>query len=92
MVKASIDFFCTRRVDSEAHMCMPTAAIGRPTLDPWVQLSMDFFCNTCVYVLTALIGPPKLLNVQNLHMTSSLNPSATHICVFTAAIGRPTLS
>ena len=30
-------------VYSEAHMCMPTAAIGRPFLDPWVQPSIDFF-------------------------------------------------
>ena len=27
------------------HMCMPTAAIGRPALEPWVQPSIDFFCN-----------------------------------------------
>ena len=30
-------------VYSEAHLCMPTAAIGRPFLDPWVQPSIDFF-------------------------------------------------
>ena len=47
-------------VDSETHMCMPTAAIGRPTLDPWVQPSIDLFCNTHMCVLTAAIGLPKL--------------------------------
>ena len=41
------------------HMCMPTAAIGRPALDPWVQPSIDFFCNTHVCVLTAAVGLPK---------------------------------
>ena len=46
-------------VYSEAHMCMPTAAIGRPFLDPWVQPTIDFFCNTHVRVLTAAIGLPK---------------------------------
>ena len=72
-------------------MCVPTTAIGRPTLDPWVQASIDFFCNTHVCVLPAAIGLPKLLNVQNLHLTSSLDSCATHMCVFTTAIGRPTL-
>ena len=33
---------------SETHTCMPTAAIGRPTLDPWVQPYL--FCNTHVCV------------------------------------------
>ena len=33
--------------------------------------------------LTAAIGLLKLLNVQNLHLASSLDYSATHMCVFT---------
>ena len=49
-------------------MCMPTAAVGRPTLDPWVLPLIDFFCNTHMCVLTAAIGLPKLLNVQNLSL------------------------
>ena len=77
-------------------MRMPTAAIGRPALEPWVQPSIDFFCNTCVCVcvcvLTAAVGVPKLLNVQNLRMISPLDYCATHMCVRTAASGRPTLS
>ena len=33
------------------HMCMPTAAIGRPARGPGVQPSIDFFCSThCVCV------------------------------------------
>ena len=40
-------------------------------LDPWV-LPGAVFCRTHVCVLTAAIGLPKLLNVQNLHLTSSL--------------------
>ena len=62
-------------VYSETHMCMPTAVVtvmGWPTLDPWVPPSIDFFYNTHVCVVTAAVGLPKLLNVQNLHMTSSL--------------------
>ena len=27
---------------------MPTAAVGRPSLDPWMQPSIDLFCNTHV--------------------------------------------
>ena len=78
-------------VYSETHMCMPTAAIGRPFLDPWVQPSIDFFFNTCVCAHSRN-WPAKVLNVQNLHLASSLGYSATHMCVFTAALGRPTLS
>ena len=60
----------------QKHTCVcPQAAIGRPTFDPWVQPSMD--------CLTAAIGLLKLLNVQNLHLASSLDYSATHMCVFT---------
>ena len=73
-------------------MCMHTAAIGRPALDPWVLSSTDFFRSTHVCVLTAALGLPKLLIVQNLHMTSSLDSFATHMCVLAAASGRPTLS
>ena len=40
----------TCHVYSETHMCMPTAAIGRPTLDPWAQPSLDLVCNTHVCV------------------------------------------
>ena len=53
---------------------------------------LPFVTHTCVCVLTAangLIGLPKLLNVQNLHMTSSLDSCAAHMCVFPAASGRP---
>ena len=32
------------------HMCMHTAAIGRPALDPWVLSSTDFFRSTHVCV------------------------------------------
>ena len=108
------------------HMCVLTAAIGRPTLDPWVQPLIALFCyshvcarssnwscacpqqqllgqlltfgcrpqlpysatHMCVCVLTAAIGLPKLLNVQNPHLTPSLTAAATHVCVLTAAIGR----
>ena len=69
-------------VYSETHMCMPTAAIGRPFLDPWVQPSIDFFFNTCVCAHSRN-WPAKVLNVQNLHLASSLGYSATHMCVFT---------
>ena len=78
-------------VYSETHMCMPTAAIGRPYLDPWVQPSIDFFFNTCVCAHSRN-WPAKVLNVQNLHLASSLGYSATHMCLFKAALGRPTLS
>ena len=74
MLKASKRFFCTTHVCaqssngrdphlsfSETHMCMPTAATGRATLDPWVQPSLDIFCNTHVCVLTAAIGLPNLV-------------------------------
>ena len=73
-------------------MCMPTARIGRPTLDTWVYPAIDFFCHTNECVLTAVVGLPKLSNVQNFHATSSLDYPAAHMCVFTAATGRPTLS
>ena len=73
---------------------MPTAAIGRPTLDPWVQPSLDSFCKKHVCVLTAAIGLPKSLNIQSLQMTPSLTYSATHtcVCVLTATIGWPTIN
>ena len=74
-------------------MCMPTAAIGRPALDPWVQPSIDFFCNTRVCV--CVCSQQQLVcqrNVHSLQLASSLDYSATHMCVLTAAIGRPTLS
>ena len=73
-------------------MCMHTAAIGRPALDSWVLSSTDFFCSTHVCVLTAALGLPKLLIVQNLHMTSPLDYCATRMCVLAAAGGRPTFS
>ena len=62
------------------HMCMPTAAIGRPALDPWVQPSIDFFCNTrvCVCVLTAAVGLPTECSF---HLASSLGDSASRMCV-----------
>ena len=72
-------------------MCMPTTGIGRPTLDTRVQPSNDFFFETHSRVVTAAIGLPKLSNVQNLHATSWVYP-ATHMCVFTAASGRPAFS
>ena len=72
-------------------MRVPTAAIGRPALEPWVQPSIDFFCHTHVCVLAAAVGLPKR-NVHSLQLASSLDHSATHMCVLTAAIGRPTLS
>ena len=55
----------TCHVYSETHMCMPTAAIGRPTLDPWVQPSLDLLCKWLLHwlilqVLTAAIGRPTL--------------------------------
>ena len=90
--KPPIEWFCSTHVCahssncrdphliySETHTCMPTAAIGRPTLDPWVQPYL--FCNTHVCVLTAAIGLPKLLNVQSPQVTSSFTYSATHTCV-----------
>ena len=46
----------------------------------------------CVCVLKEAVGLPKLLNVQNFHLTSSLGYFAAHMSVFTAATGRPTLS
>ena len=74
-------------------MCMPTAVIGRPTLDPWVQPSIALILqHTCVCVLTAAIGLPKLLNIQNRQLTLSLTFAATHMCVLTAAMGRPSLN
>ena len=42
-------------------MCMPTAAIGRPALDPWMQLSIALSCNTHVCVLTAAIWFAKVV-------------------------------
>ena len=79
---------------NDTQMCMPTARIGLPAFDPLVQPSIDFFCNTyvCVCVLTAAVGLQKLLNVQNLHLTSSLGYSEKHMLVFTAAFGWPALS
>ena len=43
----------------------------------------------CVFVPTAAIGLPKLLDVLDLRLASSEDHSATHMCVFTAAIGWP---
>ena len=56
-----------------------------------LQPSIDFFWqHTCV-CLHSSNWPAKVLNVQNLHLASSLGYSATHMCVFTAALGRPSL-
>ena len=73
------------------HMCMPPAANSRPALDPWVQPSFGLFCLThvCVCSQQQLVCQR---NVQNLHLASPSDESATHMCVFTAANGRPTLS
>ena len=60
---------------------MPTAAIGRPALDPWVQPSIALFCNTHVCVCSQQqFGLPKLLNVQHPQLTPSLTFAATHMC------------
>ena len=53
-IKASIDLFCTGHVWKHTCVC-PQAAIGRPTLYPWVQPSMDCFWNTHGCVLTAAL-------------------------------------
>ena len=45
--------------------------------------------HTCVFVPAAAIGLPKLLDVLDLRLASSEDHSATHMCVFTAAIGWP---
>ena len=61
-------------------------------LDPFVQSDNGLLLqHTCVFVPTA-IGLPKLLDVLDLRLASSEDHSATHMCVFTAAIGWPTLS
>ena len=67
---------------SETHVCMPAAAIGRPTVGPWVQPSLATSSAThmCVCARSA-IGLPKLLNVQSPQVISSLTYSATHMCV-----------
>ena len=46
---------------SETHMCMPTATIGRATLDPWVQPSLDLFCNTHMCVAEYSSWPAKVV-------------------------------
>ena len=73
---------------SETHGCMPTAAIGLPTLLNVQSLQMIsslafhwLILQHACCVLTAAIGLPKLLNVQSLPMTSSLTCSAKHMCV-----------
>ena len=48
--------------------------------DPWVPPSIDFFYNTHVCVVAAAVDLPKLLNVQSLHLTSSLIV-VQHTCV-----------
>ena len=53
--------------------------MGRPSLN-WPLLQ-----HVCVCVLTAAIGLPKLLNVQNPQLTSSWTYPARHICVLAAA-------
>ena len=71
-------------------VCPQQQLVGQPlTLGCSPELTSSA---THMWVLTAAIGLPKLLKVQNLHLTSSLGYSATHMCVFTAALGRPTLS
>ena len=90
--RVSIGWFCTRHVWSEKHTCVcpQQQLVGQPlTLGCSPELTSSA---THMWVLTAAIGLPKLLKVQNLHLTSSLGYSATHMCVFTAALGRPTLS
>ena len=93
--RVSIGWFCTRHVWSEKHTCVcpQQQLVGQPlTLGCSPELTSSA---THMWVLTAAIGLPKLLNVQNLHLTSSLSYSARHMCVFTAAVGpvgRPTLS
>ena len=76
-------------------MCMPTAVVtvmGWPTLDPWVPPSIDFVYNTHVCVVTAAVGLPKLLNFQNLHLTSSLGCCATHVrCSQQQVVGQPSV-
>ena len=54
---------------------------------------IDVFYNTHVCVVTAAIGLPKLLNVQNLHATSSLGYSATQMCVCSQQqlVGQPSV-
>ena len=70
-------------------MCSQQQLVGQPlTLgcNPHLTSSATHMC-----VCSAAIGLPKWLNVQNLHMTSSLDSCATHTCVLTAVLGRPTL-
>ena len=77
------------RVFRNTHMRVPTAAIGWPALD-LVQPSTDFFCHTHVCAHSSSWSAKK--DVHNLQLALSLDYSATHMCVLTAAIGRPTLS
>ena len=72
------------------HMRMPTAAIGRPALDPGCHRQLTSSAtHMCVCSQQQMFCQR---NVHNLQLASSLDYSATHTCVFTAAIGRPTLS
>ena len=85
-VKASFDLFCTRHVcvQKQTHVYAHNSNWSASPR-PGVLSSTDFVCSTHVCVLTAVFGLPKLLIVQNLHMTSSLDQltcSARDMCVF----------
>ena len=97
MLKASKRFFCTTHVCaqssngrdphlsfSETHMCMPTAATGRATLDPWVQPSLHIFCNTHVCVCAHSSNWSAKVGLGNPQLISS----ATHMSVCSAKVFR----
>ena len=96
MIKASTDLFCSRHVRIQKHTCVcpQQQLVGQPsTLGCSPPLASATHVCVCVRVLTAAIGLPKLLNVQNLHSASSLDYSATHMCMFTQQqlVGQPSV-
>ena len=70
-------------------MCMPAAAIGRPVLEPWVQPSIDFICNTRVCVSQQQLVCQMERSEPSHDFFMDYSPA--QVCVFTA-FGRPTLS
>ena len=90
--RVSIGWFCARHVWSEKHTCVcpQQQLVGQPlTLGCSPELTSSA---THMWVLTAAIGLPKLLKVQNLHLTSSLGYSAnTCVCSQQHLVDQPSV-
>ena len=67
-------------------MCVLTAAIGRPTLDPWVQPLIALFCYTHVCADSCnWLASPQLTSSATLTCVCK----CVCVCALAAAIGLP---